>query len=77
MYSIIYTYTYIPIYIYLYTHAYIKYIYKIKYYEYHNNTEINHNITFILTKQDSDMIHKLPYYKCNYKNLLPCSLCTF
>ena len=50
-----------------------KYIYKIKYYEYNNNTEINHNITCIL-KQVSDMIHKLHYYKCNYKNLLLCSL---
>ena len=46
----------------LYEHIYI-YIYKIQYYEYNNNTEINHNITFILIKQVSDMIHKLPYYK--------------
>ena len=52
------------------------YIYKIKYYEYNNNNEINHNITFIL-KQVSDNIHKLPYYKCNYKNLVICSLCMF
>ena len=44
-----------------------KYIYKIKYYEYNNNTEINHNITFILIKQVSDKIHKLPYYTCNYR----------
>ena len=33
----------------LYIHMY-KYIYKIKYYEYNNNNEINHNITFILIK---------------------------
>ena len=60
-------------------HAQIKYIYKIQYYEYNNNTEINHNITitFILIKQVSDMIYKLPYYKCNNNNLLPCSLCIF
>ena len=33
----------------LYIHMH-KYIYKIKYYEYNNNNEINHNITFILIK---------------------------
>ena len=54
-----------------------KYIYKIKYYEYNNNTEINHNRTFILIKQVFDKIHKLPYYKCNYNNRLLCSLCLF
>ena len=27
-----------------------KYIYKIKYYEYNNNNEINHNITYLLSK---------------------------
>ena len=54
----------------------LKYIYKIKYYEYNNNTEINHNITFILIKQVSDKIRKL-LYKCNYKNLILRSLCLF
>ena len=53
------------------------YMYTIKYHEYNNNTEIIHNITFILIKQVSDKIHKLPYYKCNYKNLSLCSLCIF
>ena len=33
----------------LYIHMH-KFIYKMKYYEYNNNTEINHNITFILIK---------------------------